>query len=140
LRAAMREAGVAVIELRKTSYPVHITIADFLAIRENSIKARFLRQSLETGAKNLCLAGGVALNCVANGKILKDGHFERIWIQPACGAVGRCFSRLPFVQTTTSLAIRMGRSNERILSWALLLTAGDRTALDLVRGEVHDFE
>src|SRR5262249_39925734 len=42
----------------------------------------------ETGARNLCLAGGVALNCVANGKILKDGHFERIWIQPAAGDAG----------------------------------------------------
>jgi len=42
----------------------------------------------ETGAKNLCLAGGVALNCVANGKILRDAHFERIWIQPAAGDAG----------------------------------------------------
>ena len=42
----------------------------------------------ETGAKNLCLAGGVALNCVANGKILRDGSFERIWIQPASGDAG----------------------------------------------------
>jgi carbamoyltransferase len=42
----------------------------------------------ETGAKNLCLAGGVALNCVANGKVLRDGHFERIWIQPAAGDAG----------------------------------------------------
>jgi carbamoyltransferase len=42
----------------------------------------------ETGAKNLCLAGGVALNCVANGKILRDGKFERIWIQPAAGDAG----------------------------------------------------
>jgi len=40
------------------------------------------------GAKNLCLAGGVALNCVANGKILKDGDFENIWIQPAAGDAG----------------------------------------------------
>ena len=39
-------------------------------------------------AKNLCLAGGVALNCVANGKILRDGKFERIWIQPAAGDAG----------------------------------------------------
>jgi len=38
--------------------------------------------------KNLCLAGGVALNCVANGKILKDGTFENIWIQPASGDSG----------------------------------------------------
>src|SRR6185295_9209832 len=42
----------------------------------------------ETGAKNLCLAGGVALNCVANGKVLRDGRFERIWIQPAAGDAG----------------------------------------------------
>ncbi|MBM3565042.1 MAG: carbamoyltransferase [Alphaproteobacteria bacterium] len=42
----------------------------------------------ETGAKNLCLAGGVALNCVANGHILRDGRFENIWIQPAAGDAG----------------------------------------------------
>ncbi len=42
----------------------------------------------ETGQKNLCLAGGVALNCVANGKVLRDGQFERIWIQPAAGDAG----------------------------------------------------
>jgi carbamoyltransferase len=42
----------------------------------------------ETGARNLCLAGGVALNCVANGKVLRDGKFERIWIQPAAGDAG----------------------------------------------------
>jgi len=42
----------------------------------------------ETGARNLCLAGGVALNCVANGKILRDRHFERLWIQPAAGDAG----------------------------------------------------
>ena len=42
----------------------------------------------ETGMKNLCLAGGVALNCVANGKILRDGAFENIWIQPAAGDAG----------------------------------------------------
>jgi carbamoyltransferase len=42
----------------------------------------------ETGEKNLCLAGGVALNCVANGKILKEGPYENIWIQPAAGDAG----------------------------------------------------
>jgi carbamoyltransferase len=42
----------------------------------------------ETGEKNLCLAGGVALNCVGNGKILREGPFERIWIQPAAGDAG----------------------------------------------------
>ena len=41
-----------------------------------------------TGAKNLCLAGGVALNCVANGRLLREGPFEDIWIQPAAGDAG----------------------------------------------------
>jgi carbamoyltransferase len=42
----------------------------------------------ETGLKNLCLAGGVALNCVANGKLLRDRIFENLWIQPASGDAG----------------------------------------------------
>jgi len=42
----------------------------------------------ETSRKNLTLAGGVALNCVANGRILKEGPFENIWIQPAAGDAG----------------------------------------------------
>ncbi len=42
----------------------------------------------ETGAKNLCLAGGVALNCVANGKVLRAGRFNDIWVQPAAGDAG----------------------------------------------------
>jgi carbamoyltransferase len=42
----------------------------------------------ETKMKNLCLAGGVALNCVANGKVLRDKSFEKIWIQPASGDAG----------------------------------------------------
>ena len=42
----------------------------------------------ETGMKNLCLAGGVALNCVANGKILQEGVFDNIWVQPAAGDSG----------------------------------------------------
>ena len=41
-----------------------------------------------TGLKNLCLAGGVALNCVANGKLLRENVFENIWIQPAAGDAG----------------------------------------------------
>ncbi len=42
----------------------------------------------EYGMANLCLAGGVALNCVANGRVLRDGRFENIWIQPAAGDAG----------------------------------------------------
>jgi carbamoyltransferase len=42
----------------------------------------------EHGIENLCLAGGVALNCVANGKILRDGAFKNVWVQPASGDAG----------------------------------------------------
>ena len=48
--------------------------------------ARAIR--IETGIRNLCLAGGVALNCVANGKVLRDGSFDGLWIQPAAGDAG----------------------------------------------------
>ena len=48
--------------------------------------AKHVRQA--TGLKDLCLAGGVALNCVANGRILREGIFDRIWIQPAAGDAG----------------------------------------------------
>src|SRR3989442_7547561 len=42
----------------------------------------------DTGAENLCLAGGVALNCVGNGRILREAPFKRMWIQPAAGDAG----------------------------------------------------
>lgn len=48
--------------------------------------ARSVRK--ETGAKNICLAGGVALNCVANGKLLRENLFDGIWVQPAAGDAG----------------------------------------------------
>lgn len=48
--------------------------------------ARYVRK--KTGMRNLCLAGGVALNCVANGRLLREGTFENIWIQPAAGDSG----------------------------------------------------
>ncbi len=51
----------------------------------------------ETGQKNLCLAGGVALNCVGNGKILREGPFDNIWIQPAAGDAGGALGAALFV-------------------------------------------
>ncbi|MHB8898257.1 MAG: carbamoyltransferase family protein [Thermoguttaceae bacterium] len=50
-----------------------------------------------TGLANLCLAGGVALNCVGNGRILREGPFERIWIQPAAGDAGGALGAALFV-------------------------------------------
>ena len=50
-----------------------------------------------TGMTNLCLAGGVALNCVANGRVLREGPFENVWIQPAAGDAGGALGAAMFV-------------------------------------------
>ena len=55
---------------------------------EEVMKRMALAAHRETGLSNLCLAGGVALNCVGNGKILREGPFKRVWIQPAAGDAG----------------------------------------------------
>src|SRR4029453_9403721 len=51
----------------------------------------------QTGWRNLCLAGGVALNCVGNGRILREGPFENIWIQPAAGDAGGALGTAVFI-------------------------------------------
>jgi carbamoyltransferase len=67
----------------------HMDIAASIQDVLNQILLQMTRAlAAESGVKNLCLAGGVALNCVANGKILRDGHFQNIWIQPASGDAG----------------------------------------------------
>src|SRR5207245_2347654 len=50
-----------------------------------------------TGLKNLVLAGGVALNCVANGRLLREGPYDSIWIQPAAGDAGGALGAALFV-------------------------------------------
>ena len=62
--------------------------ASLQAVTENVVLRLTRALAKETGMKHLCLAGGVALNCVANGKVLRDGAFERLWIQPAAGDAG----------------------------------------------------
>lgn len=67
----------------------HMDIAASLqAVTEMIVLAMTRALSVEFGIRNLCLAGGVALNCVANGKVLRDGAFDRIWVQPASGDAG----------------------------------------------------
>jgi carbamoyltransferase len=67
----------------------HMDLAASVQVVLEEVVLRMTRAlAAETGKKNLCLAGGVALNCVANGRLLRDGHFERIWIQPAAGDAG----------------------------------------------------
>jgi carbamoyltransferase len=67
----------------------HMDLAASIQAVTDEVVLRLTRAvAAETGAENLCLAGGVALNCVANGKVLRDGHVRRLWIQPAAGDAG----------------------------------------------------
>ena len=62
--------------------------ASVQAVLEEAVLRLTRSIASETGLKSLCLAGGVALNCVANGKVLRDGRFSRLWVQPAAGDAG----------------------------------------------------
>ena len=62
--------------------------ASIQAVTEEVVLKLARSLAVEKLSKNLCLAGGVALNCVANGKLLRDGCFDQIWIQPAAGDAG----------------------------------------------------
>jgi len=67
----------------------HMDLAASVQAVTEEIVLRLTRSlAKETGIRNLCLAGGVALNCVANGKIKRDGAFDNIWVQPAAGDAG----------------------------------------------------
>jgi carbamoyltransferase len=66
----------------------------------------------ETGQKYLCLAGGVALNCVANGKLLKEGIYDDIWIQPASGDAGAALGAAQFVWYHYLENIRTSNGND----------------------------
>ena len=69
--------------------PFHMDIAASVqAVLEEAVLRLTRALASQTGMRNLCLAGGVALNCVANGKVLRDGRFDDIWIQPAAGDAG----------------------------------------------------
>ena len=77
---------------RKPNEPLtqhHMDLAASVQVVTEEIVLRLTRSiAKDTGIKNLCLAGGVALNCVANGKVLRDGQFTGLWIQPAAGDAG----------------------------------------------------
>src|SRR5437016_6601453 len=70
-----------------TSFHMDVA-ASIQAVLDEAVLRLTRSLASKTGARNLCLAGGVALNCVANGKVLRDGKFDRIWIQPAAGDAG----------------------------------------------------
>ena len=67
----------------------HMDIAASIQIVTEEIVLKITRELYNSyGIKNLCLAGGVALNCVANGKIIKEGLYDNVWVQPASGDAG----------------------------------------------------
>jgi carbamoyltransferase len=69
--------------------PFHMDVAASIqAVLDEAVLRLTRSLAARTGLSNLCLAGGVALNCVANGKVLRDGKFDSIWIQPAAGDAG----------------------------------------------------
>jgi len=78
--------------VRKPEEPLqqrHMDLAASIqAVLEEAVLRITRSVASETGMENLCLAGGVALNCVANGKVLRAGHFKKIWVQPASGDAG----------------------------------------------------
>jgi carbamoyltransferase len=77
---------------RKPETPITQREMDLAASVQKVTEDCMLRQAFHlakvTGSKNLVLAGGVALNCVGNGKVLREGPFDKIWIQPAAGDAG----------------------------------------------------
>jgi carbamoyltransferase len=87
-----RFANLFAIPARQPEAPLtekHMDMAASIQAVTEEVMLRLTRSAAnETGVNNLCLAGGVALNCVANGKVLKDGGFKQIWIQPAAGDAG----------------------------------------------------
>jgi carbamoyltransferase len=82
-------------------------------------KARWLHD--KTGSDNLCMAGGVALNCVANARILREGPFERLFVQPAAGDSGGCLGAAALLHVKeTGQAPRVGPMRDARLgpSWS----------------------
>jgi carbamoyltransferase len=81
--------GVAARKPEDQLEQIHMDLAASIQDVTEEVVLRLTRSlATETGARNLCLAGGVALNCVANGKVLRDRSFENVWVQPAAGDAG----------------------------------------------------
>jgi carbamoyltransferase len=80
------------VPARKPEEPlnqVHMDLAASIQwVTEEAIVRLARSLASETGARNLCIAGGVALNCVANGKVVRDRCFDEVWVQPAAGDAG----------------------------------------------------
>lgn len=94
----------------------HYDIAASLqAVLEKALLHLAVNLYERTGLENLCLAGGVALNCSANGRLLRDSPFERIFVQPAAGDGGTALGAALFISHSEKLASRNGGLKESYL-------------------------
>ena len=121
--------------------PFHMDLAASIqAVTEEVVLALTRSLAREHGSGNLCLAGGVALNCVANGKILRDGRFKGIWVQPASGdaggAVGAAYAGWHLELGKDRLGARGGANHDH-MSGAYL---GPEFAQAEIEGRLRDAE
>ncbi len=110
---------------RKPEAEFSQTILDVAAsiqiVVERLIEDIVKHAKLVTGSKHLCLAGGVALNCVANGKLRDQGLFDKIWVQPAAGDAGGCVgAALAFYYHVTSKRTKFRDDSQDGMSGAFL--------------------
>jgi carbamoyltransferase len=98
---------------RAPESPLDQRIADLArsvqVVTEDIMLAMARALSAETGESNLCLAGGVALNCVANARLLREGPFAEIWIQPAAGDAGGALGAALYASYQTTGVARSPR-------------------------------
>lgn len=90
----------------------------------------------ETGERNLCLAGGVALNCVANGKLQRSGVFEEIWIQPAAGDAGGALGAALAVHHLVNKGTRRGPGPGDAMQGAFLGPSYDQDSIEAALNEL----
>jgi carbamoyltransferase len=103
----------------------HIDLAASIqVVLEQAVLRITGRVASETGMKNLCRAGGVALNCVANGKVFRDRHFKNVWIQPASGeaggAVGAALAAYHLYRGRPRVPCGLYRRNEGFVSGSIV--------------------
>ena len=115
--------------VREPEAPVeqrHMDVARSIQVVTEEILLKLARHAREvTGLPNLCMAGGVALNCVANGLILRERIFERIWIQPAAGDAGGALGAALAVAADVRRRKGVSTSTESASSRRRLSTEGD---------------
>jgi len=117
--------------------------ASIQAVTEEIILRAARHVHVQTGLKNLVLAGGVALNCVANGRILREGPFNNIWIQPAAGDAGGALGAALFVwyQLLENERKVDGRDKQRASLLGPAYSDGQILQfLDSVKAKYHRFE